>query len=140
MYAYFCVSKFTKALEIMSDMKKEILIIDDSETNIFLLESVLSEYGYNVTSTLNAQEAFKLIDKKKPDLILLDLLMPDISGFDFAKMLKDNPITSHIPIIVISALSDEKSHNSTAELGITEYFEKPVVLTSLIQKIEELLQ
>ena len=74
----------------MKNSKKEILIVDDSATNVFLIESVLSEYGFKTFSANNAKEAFKAIEKKIPDLILLDLLMPQISGFEFIKTIKQN--------------------------------------------------
>ena len=123
----------------MSKSSKEILIIDDSETNVFLLESVLNECGYKVTSSLSAGDAYKIIEKKVFDLILLDLLMPDISGFDFARNLKKSDKYSNIPIIVVSALSDEKVVAEIKEIGVVEFFEKPVILASLIQKIDQLL-
>lgn len=123
----------------MEKANKEILIIDDSETNVFLLESVLHEYGYKVTSSFNAQDALKLVEKKNFDLILLDLLMPEVSGFDFARDLKKDKRLQSIPIIVVSALSDEKSVKEIKDIGITEYFEKPVVLTSLVQRIDSIL-
>ncbi|NJM15634.1 MAG: response regulator [Bacteroidales bacterium] len=68
----------------------EILIVDDSTTNVVLIEAVLSEMGYKIIPTLNAKEAYKAINKNIPDLILLDLLMPRISGYDFLKEIKKN--------------------------------------------------
>lgn len=124
----------------MSEEKKEILIIDDSVTNVFLIESVLNEYGYGVASALNAKEAMKKIEKKKPHLILLDLLMPHVSGFDFIVEIKENPELKDIPVVIVSAVTDEESIERIMKLGAVEFVRKPVVLTSLIEKIEETLQ
>jgi len=80
-----------------------ILIVDDSSTNLVLLEAILQEEGYKTYTALNAKEAYASIDKFKPDLILLDLLMPQVSGFDILERLKAFPDTSEIPVIVVSA-------------------------------------
>lgn len=117
----------------------EILVIDDSVTNVFLIESVLNEYGYKVASALNAKEAYKKIEKNIPSLILLDLLMPHISGFDFIKEIKANDNTKEIPVIVVSAVTDEENINEIMELGAVEFIKKPIVLTTLIEKIEQVL-
>jgi len=120
----------------MKKSNKEILIIDDSVTNVFLIESVLSEYGFKVISALGAKEGMKLIEKRIPDLILLDLLMPQISGFDFIKSIKNIPKYQNIPVIVVSALTDAADISEIMRLGASDFIEKPIVLTTLIEKIE----
>lgn len=119
---------------------KEILVVDDSVTNVFLLESVLKEYGYSVSTALNARDAQKKIGIKKPDLILLDLLMPQIDGFGFIKELKETPAHSDIPVIVVSAVTEQESIQKILSMGAVEYIRKPVVLTSLIEKIEKVFK
>lgn len=118
---------------------KNILIVDDSVTNVFLIESVLNEYGYGVMTALNAKEAQSKIEKSKPDLILLDLLMPQVSGFDFIKEIKQQEPYADIPVVVVSAVTDDDSITEILELGAVEYIKKPVVLTNLIEKIESIL-
>lgn len=127
---------------MLTDMadKKNILIVDDSVTNVFLIESVLSEYGYEVTTALNATEAKKKLDKVKPALILLDLLMPEISGFDFIKEIKQSDMYKDIPVVIVSAVTDEETIEEIKGLGAVEYIKKPVVLTNLIEKIESVLE
>ncbi|MBK8807083.1 MAG: response regulator [Bacteroidales bacterium] len=119
---------------------REILVVDDSVTNVFLLESVLKEYGYGVITALNATDALKKIKEKHPDLILLDLLMPHIDGFTFIKELKDSPEFKKIPVVIVSAVTDQDSIQRIMSMGAIEYIRKPVVLTSLIEKIEEILK
>jgi len=118
---------------------KNILIVDDSVTNVFLIESVLTEYGYGVMTSLNALEAEQKMQTVKPDLILLDLLMPQVSGFDFIKKIKKDPAFAEIPVVVVSAVTDEDSVDEILSLGAIEYIKKPVVLTTLIEKIESVL-
>lgn len=115
---------------------KKVLIIDDSVTNVFLIESVLIEYGYIVMTALNAREALLKLNKQKPDLILLDLLMPQVSGYDFIKEIKQSAEFADIPVIIVSAVSDGDSVDEIMALGAVEYIKKPVVLTVLIDKIE----
>ncbi len=118
---------------------KKVLIIDDSVTNVFLIESVLIEYGYTVMTALSATEALVRLNKQKPDLILLDLLMPQVSGFDFIKQIKQSSEFADIPVIIVSAVTDGDSITEVLKLGAVEYIKKPVVLTVLIDKIESVL-
>ncbi len=124
----------------MDKSKREILIIDDSATNIFLVESILNEYGYKTFSVLNAKEALKRIEKVVPDIILLDLLMPQISGFDFIKTIKQNPKFQSISVIIVSALTDDESVNEIMNLGATDFINKPIIIPQLIEKIESVLE
>lgn len=115
---------------------KEILIVDDSTTNVVLVEAVLSELGYQIIPTLSAKEAFKIMEKKLPDLILLDLLMPRISGYDFLAEIKKTQRTSNIPVIVISAVTDEDNVRKIKEAGADEFIAKPLDIQTLIDKVE----
>ena len=121
----------------MKNSKKEILIVDDSATNVFLIESVLTEYGFKTVSATNAKEAFKAIDKQKPDLILLDLLLPQISGFDFIKTIKQDPKNQTIPIIAVSAITDEDSITEILALGANSFINKPIIISNLIEIINK---
>ena len=121
----------------MKIQKKEILIIDDSATNVFLIESVLTENGYNTMSATNAKDAMKLMEKKTPNLILLDLLMPQISGFDLIRTFKQNNNLSHIPIIAVSAITDEEKISEIISLGAIFFLNKPIIINELLDKIQE---
>lgn len=123
----------------MMNTKKEILIVDDSATNVFLIESVLGEYGFKTVTANNAKEAFKVIEKKIPDLILLDILMPQISGIEFIKTIKANPKHINIPIIAVSAVTDEDSISTILELGANGFINKPIIIPELIERIKSVL-
>ena len=126
----------------MEDQIKEykILVVDDSTTNVVLLEAILDEKGYKIETALNAREAYALIEKEAPDLILLDLLMPKISGFDFLEEIRKNSITRHTPVIVVSALTDEENVDKIMKMGAIDFVKKPIDLQYLVEKVENVLK
>ena len=77
--------------------RKKILIVDDSNTNVVLLEAILNNRGYEIITALNVKQAYNMLQKDRPELILLDLLMPKISGYQFLDQLKKNIDTREIP-------------------------------------------
>jgi response regulator RpfG family c-di-GMP phosphodiesterase len=124
---------------ITATQGRKILVIDDSNTNVVLLEALLNIRGYKIITALNAREAFSLIEKEKPNLILLDLYMPETSGFDLLLIIKSNDVTKNIPVIVVSAVTDEVTILKTITLGATGFIEKPIDIQLLIEKIEEII-
>jgi CheY-like chemotaxis protein len=120
--------------------QSRILVIDDSTTNIVLLEAILTEKGYQIETALNAKEAFMRIEKQIPDLILLDLLMPKISGFDFLEQLRQNKETKDTPVIVISAINtDDESIKKINDLEAVDFLRKPIDIQYLVSRVEEIL-
>ena len=119
---------------------KTILIIDDSTTNIVLLQAVLNNKGYLIETALNVKDALSIVSKKNPDLILLDLLMPRINGYDFLKEIKENDKTCNIPVIVVSALTDQENIQRSMELGANEFITKPVDIQKLLEMVASILQ
>ena len=117
----------------------KILVVDDSTTNIVLLEAILDERGYKIETALNAKEAYSIIAKESPDLILLDLLMPKISGFDFLEKIRKDEKTKNTPVIVVSALTDEENINRIMNMGAIDFVKKPIDLQYLVDRVEGLL-
>ncbi|MBN1115902.1 MAG: response regulator [Bacteroidales bacterium] len=117
-----------------------ILVVDDSTTNVVLLEAILDEKGYKIETALNAKEAYSIIEKNTPDLILLDLLMPKISGFDFLQEIRKNDNTKSTPVIVVSALTDEENIEKIMNMGAIDFVKKPIDLQYLVDKVESVLQ
>jgi diguanylate cyclase (GGDEF)-like protein len=117
-------------------IKGKILIVDDTPTNIELLMDFLPSWGYEVksancgTAGLNAVEAFS------PDLILLDIKMPDISGYEVCQRLKANPATQDIPVIFLSALDDIIDKVKAFEVGGVDYITKPLQLREVLVRVE----
>jgi CheY-like chemotaxis protein len=121
----------------MSD--KTILVIDDSTTNVVLLQAVLTSKGYNIETALNVKEAMGIINKKIPDLILLDLLMPKINGYDFLTDVKSNIKMQNIPVIVVSALTEDDNIKKAMNLGAHSFVKKPVDIQKLVELVDTIL-
>ena len=120
--------------------QSRILVIDDSTTNIVLLEAILAEKGYTIETALNAKEAFARIEKQVPDLILLDLLMPKVSGFDFLEELRKDEKTKKTPVIVISAITtDDENTRKINDLEPVDCLRQPIAIQSLGRRVEEIL-
>ena len=123
----------------MTNQKENILVIDDSNTNVVLVQAILNSKGYNITTAMSVKEALPIIDDKPPKLILLDLLMPQISGYQFLEDLKKNDDTKDIPVIIVSAVTDKESRIKTKKLGAVDYIEKPIDIKVLLNKVQEIL-
>jgi two-component system, cell cycle response regulator DivK len=116
-----------------------ILVVDDSTTNIVLLEAILEENGYKIDTALNVKEAIQCIDKRLPDLILLDLLMPKVSGFEFLEQLRADENTRMIPVLVVSAIADDDNINRILHLGAVNFIKKPIDIQYLVEEVHKIL-
>jgi DNA-binding response OmpR family regulator len=118
-------------------MSKKVLICDDDEGILDMLAMILEDAGFETISEINSLNVNKLIEQEQPDLLLLDLWMPVLSGDQVLKMLKKNPETSNLPVIIISAsIEGEKI---ATEAGANNFIAKPFDLDELIDKVQELL-
>lgn len=120
-------------------LMKRILIVDDSNTNVVLLEAVLNNRGYDIRTSMSVKEAYGILADEPPALILLDLLMPQISGYQFLDQIKSDEKTKHIPVIIISAVTDALNIKKTLDMGALDYIEKPVDIKELVRKVEKTL-
>lgn len=102
-----------------------VLVVDDTPTNVMILKKTLVNAGYEVLSAENGSAGRKIAEEKKPDLILLDIMMPGEDGFETIAKLKSNPATASIPVIFLTALADIESKVSGFELGAVDYITKP---------------
>ncbi len=114
-----------------------ILVVDDEEGIRSLLRQELTEAGYNIEEAANGKEALAKIRKVRPDLILLDVMMPEMNGFDVAAILKNDPQTMDIPIIVLSIVQDKARGY---RIGVDRYLTKPIDTTLLFSEIGHLLE
>jgi response regulator RpfG family c-di-GMP phosphodiesterase len=117
---------------------KNVLAIDDSMTNNVLLEAVLNNHQYSMYTALDAQEAYRILNEVRIDLILLDLIMPGVSGVEFLEEIKKHENTKNIPVIVVSAVTDENIQSKVLNGGAAYFLDKPVNLKTLINKVDEL--
>ena len=119
-------------------MSKKILIIEDDSFLQGLASRKLRADGFEVLSAANHTEAFAVLEKEAPSMILLDLLLPEVNGYEILKKVRENPKTKDIPVIVFSNLSEEKDIKKAQDLGIVEFMVKSnFTLDELAQKIKE---
>ncbi len=116
---------------------KRILLIEDNELNRMLLCDYLNYYGYDVQSLSEGSSFFSTIEQFQPQLILLDLKLPDIDGYTLLEKMQNKSDYVNIPVIVVSAFAFKADQERAIDLGACRYFVKPVNLISLIQAIEE---
>jgi CheY-like chemotaxis protein len=118
----------------MNDGNKTILVVDDAPSNIDVVKSILSD-AYLVQAAVNGKIALKIAEKKHPDLILLDIVMPEMDGFEVIKLLKANPITADIPVIFVTGKGQESDETEGLKLGAIGYVTKPVDPVELQDKV-----
>lgn len=116
-----------------------ICIVDDELTNAEMMRLILDD-EYDTCLAYNGKEAIDVISSRKPDLILLDIVLPDLSGYEVCKALKKNPETENIPIIFVTGLEDKKSESIGLEAGAIDYVVKPVVSDIVKTRIQRILQ
>ncbi|MDD2925709.1 HD domain-containing phosphohydrolase [Rhodoferax sp.] len=117
-----------------------ILVVDDEVRNIKLLETLLQVDGYVTVSAKNGRDALALAIADPPDLILLDLMMPDMDGFETTALLKADPRTQNVPVIVVSSLEDRASKLRTLQAGAEEFLTKPIDRADLKVRVRNLLR
>ena len=115
-----------------------ILNIDDSTVNNMLMENILSSLGYEVYSILEGSQALENIEEFRPDVIILDIMMPNKSGIDVLEDIRRQGIET--PVIVISAMKDQELKRRALELGAADYQSKPVKMETLKNSIQQALK
>ena len=117
----------------------KLLVVDDVQTNVLLLKALLGKEGYGILVANNGQEALEVIRNENPDLILLDVMMPGIDGFEVAERLKSEEFRCEIPIIFLTALDDTQSIVNGFKLGVGDFISKPFRKEELMVRIKHQL-
>lgn len=117
----------------------KILIVDDEITTLKLIKMVLQREGYEITTAANGAEGLRKAEESNPDLILLDIVLPGLDGFQVCQYLRKNPATANVPIIMFSGLDRPADQRHAYEAGGTDYLTKPVKMTDLLEKIRAAL-
>lgn len=120
-------------------MNKKVLIVDDNETNRGLIVNIVKVLGVDFEEAVNGIEALEMVKKSQPNLILLDMLMPEIDGFEVARRLKKNSATSHIPILAVTAKAMIGDREKALTSGCDDYITKPIDTITVMNKIKNLL-
>jgi two-component system, cell cycle response regulator len=121
-------------------MTARILVVDDILANVRLLEAKLSAEYFEVVTAMNGVDALEAVQRTKPDIILLDVMMPGIDGIEVCKRLKANPATHHIPVIMVTALDQLEDRVRGLEAGADDFLTKPVNDVSLFCRIKSLVR
>lgn len=120
-------------------MIKKVLVVDDEVPLVMLLKDSLELSGYEVDTAYNGEEAVAKIKQNKPDLILLDIRMPKMDGWEVCKWVKNNPETKHIPVVMLSAYDQRSDIEKGASLGAERYLIKPYDPTNLLKVLDEVM-
>ena len=119
-------------------MDKMIFIVDDNDANLTVAASALED-EYKVLTMPSAQKMFALLEKKQPNLILLDIEMPEMTGFEAIAKLKENPQWKEIPVVFLTGLEDESLRNDSLKAGALEVVSKPIVKSTLLERVKNLI-
>ena len=121
-------------------MAYKILVVDDEPTIVRLMEFVLARQGHQMLIAVNGEEALEKIRAHKPDLVLLDIMMPRIDGYEVAQQVRADPETASLPIIMLSAKAQTEDIRRGAEVGVDAYVTKPFSPEHLVQVVTDHLQ
>jgi DNA-binding response OmpR family regulator len=117
-----------------------IIVADDDRMFRKVAETTLRRQGYDVATASDGEEALQLIRSERPDIIVLDLIMPKLQGFDVLTILKQDTLTSAIPVIVLSSLTQEQDKQEALDLGAVAYFNKTTFsMSELVKQVENTL-
>jgi two-component system cell cycle sensor histidine kinase/response regulator CckA len=122
-------------MNLKKDEKNVILIVDDNPINLDLLFNFLEHCGYKVLVSENGENAIRIAEFSSPDLILLDVLMPGIDGFETCRLLKINPATQDIPVIFITAITDKLDRIKGLNIGAVDYITKPLEYKEVLARV-----
>lgn len=115
--------------------QQTILVVDDNKNNLDLMLATLSEYNYRLLAATSGERALKVVSKVKPDLVLMDIQMPEMDGFETTRKLKSNPDFANVPVLFLSALNDLKNIVTCFEAGGVDYISKPFQKEELLARI-----
>ncbi len=117
-----------------------IMIVDDSPTEVHVMKTALEQHGFDTVSAANGSECLDMAKSMRPDLILMDVVMPGINGFQATRTLSRDPQTAAIPVVVISTKDQETDRIWAMRQGAVDYMTKPVSASALIAKAQEVLE
>ena len=119
-------------------MTARVLVVDDVPANVKLLEARLSAEYFDVTTAYSGAEALAMCERAECDIVLLDVMMPDMDGFEVCRMLKTNPVTHHIPVVMVTALDQPSDRVRGLEAGADDFLTKPVTDVALVSRVRSL--
>ncbi len=120
-------------------MSKTVLIVEDNELNMKLFHDLLDAHGYRILQTRNGREALDLAQKNRPDLILMDIQLPEISGLEVTKWLKEDDALRNIPVVAVTAFAMKGDEERIREGGCEAYIAKPISIPAFLDTIRHFI-
>ena len=120
-------------------MAKTVLIVEDNELNMKLFRDLLEAHGYQTSGTSNGFEALDLVRKLRPDLVLMDIQLPQVSGLEVTKWIKDDPELRTIPVVAVTAFAMKGDEERMRDGGCEAYIAKPISVASFLRTVERFL-
>lgn len=121
-------------------MSARVLVVDDILPNVKLLEVKLASEYYDVLTATSGAEALRKVETESPDIVLLDVMMPEMDGFEVCRRIKSNPATAHIPVVMVTALTDPTDRIKGLEAGADDFLSKPLNDTALMARVRSLVR
>lgn len=119
--------------------KKSVLVVEDNELNMRLFCDLLDAFGYEAHKCRDGVKAIEIAREEAPDLIIMDIQLPEVSGLDITRWLKDDPELAHIPVLAVTAFAMRADEQRVREAGCEGYLSKPIQMTSFLRTVEELV-
>lgn len=120
--------------------KHTVLAVDDIPMNLLLISKILSRLNITISTATNGREALEFIEKNKPSLVLLDLMMPEIDGYEVLKRIRENPATKDMRVVILSALNSNEDIVKGFNMGANDFITKPIILEKLTSCVVTQLQ
>ncbi len=124
----------------MSPLDKTVLVVEDNDLNMKLFHDVLEAHGYNVLQAKDGMEGLRMAREERPDLILMDIQLPDVSGLEVTKWLKDDETLKSIPVIAITAFAMAGDEAKIRDGGCDAYIPKPISIPNFLQTVERFVR
>lgn len=121
-------------------MAKTILIVEDNDLNMKLFNDLLQAHGYSTLQTKDGRDVMGIVQEQRPDLILMDIQLPEVSGLDITRMLKADPELKSIPVIAVTAFAMKGDEEKIREGGCEGYIAKPISVVTFLQTVQKFLQ
>jgi|TARA_A100001391_G_scaffold45590_2_gene26801 two-component system cell cycle response regulator DivK len=128
-----------RVADMLQVMPKKVLIVEDNELNMKLFNDLLEAHGYETLQTKDGFKALEMAREHTPDLILMDIQLPEVSGLEVTKWLKDDETLSAIPVVAVTAFAMKGDEERIREGGCEAYLSKPITVTTFIETVRQFL-